>query len=367
MAIITGFLTVGSTLTGTEDGDQIYGNARGPVNVATGGDRIFGRGGDDVIVGDTGDYQTGNLDIVAGDIGPAGRGGNDLIQGGDGDDDLFGDCNGTLLGIGGDDILHQNAGRGLLVGDAILLAGAARCGNDQLHGQGILIGDAFSGLAAGYGDDVLTAGSGADTSLWGDLFVGTLGGTGVGGADLLRGGSGGNVLVGDAQLLGGAARGGNDQLWGHGGDDRLAGDAISGLADRARGGNDVLRGGAGDDRVVGDGESLGEFAQGGDDRLLGGAGDDELWGDGELRDSAVGGKDRFVFAGSFGDDSIRDFRTEDGDQIVLQGLTQSEVQLTIVTVTDPNDSTLITTLGDQSITLVGFTGPLTPGVDIVFA
>ena len=83
--------------------------------------------------------------------------------------------------------------------------------------------------------------------------------------------------------------------------------------------------------------------------------------------SAVGGKDRFVFAGSFGDDSIRDFRTEDGDQIVLQGLTQSEVQLTIVTVTDPNDSTLITTLGDQSITLVGFTGPLTPGVDIVFA
>ena len=137
--------------------------------------------------------------------------------------------------------------------------------------------------------------------------------------------------------------------------------------DIAVGGNDVLRGGAGNDTIYGDADILFEFSAGGDDRLHGDAGDDELWGDGELRDDAVGGKDRFFFTGNFGDDEIRDFRQGDGDQIVLQGLTQLDVQISIVTVTATNDSTLITTLGDDSITLVGFTGSLSIGTDIVFA
>ena len=116
MATIVGFLTVGSTLTGTDGFDQIYGNARGSVNVATGSDRIFGRGGDDDIVGDTGSFENGNGDTVTGDIGPGGRGGDDAVQGGDGDDDIWGDTDSDLLGIGGNDILYQNAGRGFLIG-----------------------------------------------------------------------------------------------------------------------------------------------------------------------------------------------------------------------------------------------------------
>ena len=146
----------------------------------------------------------------------------------------------------------------------------------------------------------------------------------------------------------------------------MYGDA-NGVDSIAIAGKDVLRGGAGNDIIYGDAGDLYDFAAGGADQLHGNAGDDELWGDGILNDDAVGGADKFFFSGNFGDDTIFDFRTEDGDQIVLQGLTQSEVQLTIVSLANPNDSLQLTTLGDDSITLVGFTGSLTPGVDIVFA
>ena len=133
------------------------------------------------------------------------------------------------------------------------------------------------------------------------------------------------------------------------------------------GDNPRLVGTADPDQIYGNG--LGNLSGvAGNDRIFGLAGDDELWGDGLLDGpDATGGKDKFFFSGDFGDDTIFDFRPEDGDQIVLQGLTQLDVQLSIISLTDPNDSTLITTLGDDSITLVGFTGSLTPGVDIIFA
>jgi Ca2+-binding RTX toxin-like protein len=371
MAIITGFLTVGTTLTGTDDFDQIYGNARGTVNVATGSDRIFGRGGDDFILGDTGAFDNSSGDFVAGDIGPAGRGGNDTIEGGDGFDVIYGDTSNALFGIGGNDILYQNADRGLLVGDADFVSTSGRCGNDRLYGDGDLIGDAQAGgRAAGYGNDLLVAGSasGFGSELYGDLRNDALEGNSLGGRDTLRGGAFEDVIVGDAWSLGDDAAGGNDRLWGNGGADQLFGDVEDGMFETSRGGNDVLRGGAGDDILFGDsGDQLSEFTRGGNDRLEGGVGDDELWGDGELEESGQGGKDKFVFSGNFGDDLILDFRQEDGDVIVLQGLTQSEVQISRVAFNDPNDSTLITTVGDDSITLVGFTGSLVTGTDIIFA
>ena len=46
---------------------------------------------------------------------------------------------------------------------------------------------------------------------------------------------------------------------------------------------------------------------------------------------------------------------------MFKGLTQDEVQITV----DGSD-TVLTTLGDESVTLVGFTGSLTVGTDIVF-
>lgn len=76
--------------------------------------------------------------------------------------------------------------------------------------------------------------------------------------------------------------GGNDVLNGLGGNDTLLGGA----------GNDVLNGGAGNDTLKGGG---------GRDKLIGGAGDDLLSGGGMA--------DRFIFKGSFGNDTITDFQT----------------------------------------------------------
>ena len=360
MAIITGFPGSNPRLVGTADADEIYGNSLGNVSGIAGNDRIFGLAGDDLITGD-------GVNILA-----SGRGGNDLIQGGDGDDVIYGDASDTLYGIGGNDTLYQNAGAGGfadITGDAETMATGSRGGNDKLYGGGTLIGDAFFDVTSVLlGNDLVNARSStSDSSLYGDVGVADLRGTAKGGLDILDGSNFDDAIYGDAGGdLDNSSVGGKDTLRGYAGDDTLYGDG-DGLLQAARGGNDLLRGGAGDDTLYGDAATLADLSDGGNDRIYGEAGNDEIWGDGELLDDATGGKDKFFFSGSFGDDQILDFRAEDGDQIILQGLTQLDVQLSIVTVVNPNDSTLITTLGDDSITLVGFTGGLTPGVDIVFA
>ena len=346
----------------------IWGDARDALTGRGGNDRIFGRGGDDEISGD------------ATTIAASGRGGADRILGGDGDDRLYGDATGTLHGRGGNDLLLQGAGTGLLVGDALDMAGGAKGGNDRLVGTGGgrdatneitpfavrppeagLYGDAattMAGNAVG-GNDTLDASAGSTASLlFGDareLLEATRGGN-----DLLRGGSAADILTGDAATLSGTARGGRDTLWGNGGDDRLFGDGEF-LTGSARAGNDILRGGAGVDLLFGDGAELAGDAVGGGDQLHGGTGDDTLWGDGLLLDGAVGGKDRFYFSGGFGDDVIQDFRSGE-DRIVFTGLTRGEVQIT-----REGSDTVLTTLGDDSVTLVDYVGPLSLATDVIFA
>ncbi|WP_112321422.1 calcium-binding protein [Oceanibium sediminis] len=123
----------------------------------------------------------------------------------------------TILGRGGDDILHGGQN------DDVIRGGR---GDDTLHDAG---GDNL--LHGGAGNDRLTIGSG-------------------GGITLAKGGQGRDHLV---------SGNGADTLRGNRGDDRLEGYR----------GNDRLAGGAGDDTLNG-----GE----GDDRLWGGAGDDMLHG-----------------------------------------------------------------------------------------
>ena len=361
MAIIVGTTGDDTRLVGTPETDTIFGDTTGTLLAVGGNDRIFG------LANTLGEFETLSGDALT--IGPGGRGGNDVIMGGDGNDTIWGDASGTLFGIGGSDVIYQNAGTsGFIHGDARVLEAGSRGGDDKLYGEGFLIGDANDEMIdAMGGNDLLDATDASDrANLYGDSYY-QLVGTSRGGNDVLKGSSFRDLMRGDADnnLLD-QARGGNDRLQGNGGDDDMFGDAQR-MDDTAAGGNDVVRGGAGDDIVYGDARSLASFAQGGNDRIHGGSGDDELWGDGELRDDAVGGKDRFFFTGNFGDDEIRDFRQGDGDQIVLQGLTPLDVQISIVTVVSTNDSTLITTLGDDSITLVGFTGGLALGTDIVFA
>ena len=359
MAIIVGFAGNNPLLQGTTLDDAIFGNSLGNISGVAGNDRIFGLAGDDDITGD-------GVTILA-----SGRGGNDVIYGGDGNDHIDGDASSTLYGVGGNDVIYGGAGSDDVHGDADTLAAGARGGNDRIY---VLGGEAggecfFDMIDAIGGNDLLDGSQATDrVLLYGEADDANLGGNSVGGNDILKGGAADDFLYGEGLQIYDATRCGNDQLWGNGGDDTIFGDGDGSLHDTASGGRDTLRGGAGNDELYGDGRALEDFAKGGNDRLVGGAGDDLMWGDGELIGAdATGGRDRFVFSGNFGDDSILDFRTEDGDQLILQGLTQSEVQLSIVTVNAANDSTLITTLGEQSITLVGFTGSLTPGVDIVFA
>ena len=178
---------------------------------------------------------------------------DDVMNGGPGNDDMRGrKGNDTLRGGAGDDDLYGGAGDDNLYGGA---------GDDRLNG--------------GSGNDLLRGNAGADTL------------EGRGGEDTLQGGDGADTLFGGA---------GTDTLDGGGGDDTMHGDE----------GADVLRGRTGDDELDG-----GRGA----DRLIGGAGNDTLDG-GQGNDSLLGGagSDKFVFAGVFGTDTIRDF--SDGEDLI---------------------------------------------------
>jgi Ca2+-binding RTX toxin-like protein len=134
-------------------------------------------------------------------------------------------------------------------------------------------------------------------------------GNGLG--NLMRRGSGENVLDG---------RGGDDTLYGDEGDDQVEGgtgnDVVSGGAgqDRVSGGSgsDNVQGGAGNDRVYGDagrdtvsGGSGNDFVEGGsgNDRLSGAAGQDRLYG-GEGRDLLAGGSGHDWLFGGSGQDTL---------------------------------------------------------------
>lgn len=349
MAIIVGTLGNNPLIVGNAgEENSIFGDSTGTVNIAVGSDRIFGREGFDRIYGDA---------LV---IGPAGAGGDDVIQGGDESDSIYGDAE-MLFGIGGDDTIYQNAGiGGNLIGDAAEIAGAGRGGNDRLFGGGRVLGDTREDFAGVGGDDLLDAGSSTnDTILFGDTNE-TLTGSAVGGDDIVKGGAFDDAVNGDADDAIDAATCGDDRVFGRGGADLMSGDVQARLEGTAAGGDDQLRGGAGDDEIRGDARILQDFATGGDDRILGDGGDDDLWGDGELLDFATGGRDRFVFAGGFGDDTVQDFRQGE-DKLVFRGLIRSEIGITI----DGAD-TVLTTLGDDSVRLVGFTGSLTVGADLIF-
>jgi len=166
-----------------------------------------------------------------------GEDGSDTVTGGAGDDDLRGN-NGEdwLHGGAGDDTLHGGAsGDGISGGD----------GADYILG-----GAGADTISGGIGDDTIAMGSGND--IYDATLVEELGLEGLGfengGDDLVRGGSGNDVLrdfEGADTLLGGT---GNDTVNG----------THPTLADSAA---DMLGGGFGDDVLVGDN---GDTLEGGD-------------------------------------------------------------------------------------------------------
>jgi Ca2+-binding RTX toxin-like protein len=202
-------------------------------------------------------YGTPNADVI--DLDDGVTSGGDTIYGYGGNDIIFGWL--------GNDTIHGNAGNDLLSGDA---------GADTLHG-----GNGLDRLVGGSGADTLNGGGDIDTADYQTspaavavlLYIDDASGgdaegdelnsienvTGSAYADLLWGDDGVNVLRGmnGADVLKGF--GGNDSLFGGNGSDTLeggdGGDLLYGDAgaDTLRGqdGNDLLDGGGGADEMSG--------------------------------------------------------------------------------------------------------------------
>lgn len=170
-------------------------------------------------------------------------------------------------------------------------------GNDEIH--------------LGSGDDLVYGGYGND-KLWGDAGNDTL--RGDNGYDALYGGDGDDKLVGIF---------GNDVLHGDSGTDQLWGGRD----------NDKLFGGDGWDKLKG---------EDGNDTLDGGTGNDRMYGG--------NGTDTFVFQGSFGQDRIYDFTTDERiDLTAISGINDiGDLALS------QDAGAAVITIGSHYIKLIGF-------------
>ncbi|MCI4661751.1 MAG: hypothetical protein MRY63_08045 [Neomegalonema sp.] len=254
----------GEIATPTNDDDVILGsNYDDKVNLLSGNDIAYGRGGDDWLIGARGEDQLygdeGN-DVLTGlsenDILYGGTG-NDRMYGGIDDDQLYGeDGNDTLSGEAGIDHLDGGEGHDRLLGgagDDMLIGGA---GNDRMWGErGIDMYDGGEGSDIYYLEDgenhtnitdsggtervFIEDGIGVDFDMAEDQLESFYGSDA--GADTVTA----YGLDVSAYIDG---RGGNDSLTGSSHDDEIQGGAgndtlIGGL------GNDVLDGGEGNDIV----------------------------------------------------------------------------------------------------------------------
>ena len=233
-----------------------------------------------------------------------GSSGNDVLIGSNLADEIFGGAgNDQIAGLGGDDFLDGGSGvdtvtyagttQGVIVDLAAGTATGAEIGSDTLS--------AIENVIGGSGDDVITGNANGNRL------------EGGGGADVLDGGAGNDVLLGQAgdDLLIGGSGEGDDVLDGGAGVDTVTYasttqgvivDLAAGTATGAETGSDTLSaienviGGSGDDAITGNANG---------NRLEGGGGDDTI--NGRLGDDFIDGGagfDTVVLSGSIGDYSI---------------------------------------------------------------
>jgi Ca2+-binding RTX toxin-like protein len=313
-------------LDGTDPDDATAGDdvlIGGSLGGGTGSDDLlFGQGGEDLLFGDGARAvaPTNEAAIARyGDITSnpthgrfvpieSGPGGDDLLSGGPGDDALFGGP--------GEDILLGGSG----VMTAYELPRDVPS-DDDVHVVPAIDPDPEGGLTrlegAPSGDDLLAGGLGDDLLIGDNARVERIPGAGIDDTDfvverfdLAEAGEidPGDVLGGDDVLIGGILGGGeatstmasDDVLYGLGGDDLLFGDNASlAAADPSTSDDPVAAERYGD---LGLNQTWGRFVpvdggSGGEDRLEGGAGHDVLFG-GPGDDVLVGGSDRHQpFAG----------------------------------------------------------------------
>lgn len=334
-------------LSGGADNDTIYGDGStyvvgwGSSNIVGGDDEIRGDDGDDYLIGD------GVASVVSFFVGTTNLiGGNDTIFGGRGNDRILGDDN-----------ANSESGNTRKYGADLIFAGE---GNDYVSGDGAI---SFGAQDVTFGVDTILGGAGEDTLL-GDGQVNT--GAALTPLDLagdrIEGGEGADLIIGDSGTpLGGSIRysgaiyqflnGGDDVLIGDAGNDTVIGDFHVAVVDPnpapdnlKNGGDDWLGGGTGNDVLIGDAylysvyslpwgldHTIGDGAfAGGNDSLYGGAGDDTMFGDfaygadfsdpDAVAGTVGGGQDQFIFDASGGADVIMDFRSAEGDEILLMQL-----------------------------------------------
>ena len=257
-----------------------------------------------------------------------GSSGNDVLIGSNLADEIFGGAgNDQIAGLGGDDFLDGGSGvdtvtyagttHGVIVDLAAGTATGAEIGSDTLS--------AIENVIGGSGDDVITGNANGNRL------------EGGGGADVLDGGAGNDVLLGQAgdDLLIGGSGEGDDVLDGGAGVDTVTYasttqgvivDLAAGTATGAETGSDTLSaienviGGSGNDSIAGNANG---------NRLEGGGGDDTI--NGRLGDDFIDGGagfDTVVLSGSIGDYSIStvgDTTTvvgPDGNDTLINGISR---------------------------------------------
>ena len=116
---------------------------------------------------------------------------------------------------------------------------------------------------------------------------------------------------------------GNDKLWGNDGNDYLEGENGDDML-WGNDGNDYLEGEYGDDML--DGGDDNDYLTGGigNDTLTGGAGMDVLNGGGG-NNTLTGGSGADLFIWLNGEQTITDFRIEDGDKIIVEDISQLKI------------------------------------------
>ena len=141
-----------------------------------------------------------------------------------------------------------------------------------------------------------------------------------------------------------------------------------GMVGDSRGGNDTLTGGNGGvNFLYGDAFSMSDNARGGNDTLISGTGIDHMWGDAQIINGLAAsptadtgtvetGADTFVFAPGNGNDDIGDFRQSDHDRIDVSAYGFHNLAQMMITFTGTD--TTIAFDATNSVTLVGFAGPL---------
>jgi Ca2+-binding RTX toxin-like protein len=336
-----------------------------------GDDVLIGGTNDDVLVGGRGDdMMTGRNgdDILRGGARP----GFDVLDGGNGNDNLFGSADTSIItGGAGNDRIHGGSGADEIdagSGDDLIFPGPGD--NEVIAGSGndlVISGNGVDTIEGGNGSDRVYASGGNDVINGGagDDFL--FGGNdndeinGQGGADFVRGGlgsdtiNGGNGIAGSRDRLFGDA--GNDFIDGLGNDDFIDGgngtDTIS-----SGGGNDVILGRGGNDIIsAGSGNDLidGGF---GNDTIDGGAGVDFVRYSRVKSAYAITGASPLVVTDNIGSEGVDNvttsetFRFFDGDVAAEADLTAAErvtVRPIIVSNTDgSNTSTFFGTASQEA-------------------